>query len=139
MGGGNRGGREYFNWNQVKQMDNIDRDHYIGHSVMATMGRWQTFKDVLWYTRKGKNDKCRFLNEELSSIKKVEEETMKAIFEAKSYRSKLFELSYTPSVSFNQNHERTLTKNSRKIAINEKIKKENKLLKKKKIKTSLKI
>merc|ERR1712176_215743 len=123
MGGGNRGGREYFKWNQVKEMDNIDRDYYIGHSVMATMGRWQTYKDVLWYTRKGKEDECRSLNEELSSIRKVEKETMKAIFEAKSHDTKLFELSYTPSALSNQEHKGTLKRRSKKSSTNKKTKK----------------
>eukprot|EP00747_Dinoflagellata_sp_TGD_P170260 gnl/TRDRNA2_/TRDRNA2_201356_c0_seq1.p1 gnl/TRDRNA2_/TRDRNA2_201356_c0~~gnl/TRDRNA2_/TRDRNA2_201356_c0_seq1.p1 ORF type:complete len:300 (+),score=28.58 gnl/TRDRNA2_/TRDRNA2_201356_c0_seq1:58-900(+) len=49
--GGNRGGTAAFDWEQVKHMPVEDRDYYIGHSVMATHGRWQYNKDVHWYTR----------------------------------------------------------------------------------------
>ena len=37
--GGNRGGKDQFNWESVK--GDKDREFYLGHSVKATTGRWQ--------------------------------------------------------------------------------------------------
>lgn len=37
--GGNRGGKDQFNWESVKS--DKDREFYLGHSVRATTGRWQ--------------------------------------------------------------------------------------------------
>lgn len=37
--GGNRGGKDQFNWDNVKA--DKDREYYLGHSVKATTGRWQ--------------------------------------------------------------------------------------------------
>lgn len=37
--GGNRGGKDQFNWESVKS--DKDREFYLGHSVKATTGRWQ--------------------------------------------------------------------------------------------------
>ena len=37
--GGNRGGKDQFNWDNVK--GDKDREFYLGHSVKATTGRWQ--------------------------------------------------------------------------------------------------
>ena len=51
--GGVRGGRDQFNWEDVKARD--DRSYYLGASVKASVGRWQKNKDILWYTRDGSN------------------------------------------------------------------------------------
>lgn len=40
--GGNRGGKDQFNWDSVKS--DKDREFYLGHSVKATTGRWQKGK-----------------------------------------------------------------------------------------------
>lgn len=49
--GGNRGGKDQFNWESVKS--DKDREFYLGHSVKATTGRWQkgeltTLRAVQW-------------------------------------------------------------------------------------------
>lgn len=46
--GGNRGGKDQFNWESVKS--DKDREFYLGHSVKATTGRWQ--KGVFSFVRK---------------------------------------------------------------------------------------
>ena len=63
--GGNRGGKDAFNWDQVKSespvscclwalapdviclcADDPHRDYYLGHSVKAAVGRWQNGEGV---------------------------------------------------------------------------------------------
>lgn len=75
--GGTRGGRDQFNWENVKA--DKDREYYLGASVKALTGRWQKGKDVYWYTR-DKADKgeaaAKAREQELAAIKQREEQLM---------------------------------------------------------------
>ena len=72
---GSRGGRDQFNWEDVR--GDKDASYYIGHSVKALSGRWQKGKDVYWYTREQKKeDASAGYDEELRAVKAHEEQLM---------------------------------------------------------------
>jgi len=72
--GGVRGGQDQFDWEDVK----VDkhRESYLGHSVMAPVGRWQKGKDLHWYTKSGKTDAAMSKQQEKDAIKKMEAEAL---------------------------------------------------------------
>ncbi|RKP27295.1 kinase phosphorylation domain-containing protein, partial [Syncephalis pseudoplumigaleata] len=75
---GTRGGRDQFSWDKVK--DDKDRECYLGHSLMAPIGRWQKGRDLLWYT-KNKQDSSeeevrRQRQLEIQAIKEAEADAL---------------------------------------------------------------
>ncbi|KAI1001903.1 hypothetical protein K3495_g6300, partial [Podosphaera aphanis] len=80
---GSRGGVN-FSWSDVTTSQH--RENYLGHSVMAPVGRWQKGKDLTWYAKADNSNaipgeteeerRIRERKEEIRKIKDAEEDAL---------------------------------------------------------------
>ncbi|KAL9014074.1 MAG: hypothetical protein Q9173_001283 [Seirophora scorigena] len=75
---GSRGGRDAFKWEDVK--NDQHRENYLGHSLMAPVGRWQKNKDLSWYAKgddsQAATDAAAARVEEIRRIKEAEQDAL---------------------------------------------------------------
>ncbi|KAL9102241.1 MAG: hypothetical protein Q9163_002577 [Psora crenata] len=73
-----RGGRADFKWEDVK--DDVHRENYLGHSIMAPVGRWQKNRDLSWYAKSDTSpaalSAAEARKEELRKIKEAEQDAL---------------------------------------------------------------
>ncbi|KAA8896317.1 kinase phosphorylation protein-domain-containing protein [Sphaerosporella brunnea] len=78
-GDSSRGGHAEFSWDAVKE--DKDRENYLGHSLMAPVGRWQRGKDLTWYAKGETKDSATEEDQrqkEIRRIKQAEEDAIAA-------------------------------------------------------------
>jgi len=75
-----RGGRAEFSWDSVKE--DKDRENYLGHSLMAPVGRWQRGKDLTWYSKANSSSSQMTAEEqrkeEIRRVKEAEQDALAA-------------------------------------------------------------
>lgn len=73
-----RGGRGDFKWEDVR--DSQHRENYLGHSLMAPVGRWQKNKDLSWYAKNDTSSAATAAaearREEIRRIKQAESDAL---------------------------------------------------------------
>ncbi|RPB16151.1 hypothetical protein P167DRAFT_481484 [Morchella conica CCBAS932] len=83
-GDSSRGGRAEFKWEDVKE--DKDRENYLGHSLMAPVGRWQKGRDLTWYAKADSDSTLTAEQQRLEEIRRIKEAENDALSEALGFK-----------------------------------------------------
>ncbi|KAH0609793.1 uncharacterized protein H6S33_012339 [Morchella sextelata] len=83
-GDSSRGGRAEFKWEDVKE--DKDRENYLGHSLMAPVGRWQKGRDLTWYAKGDSDSTLTAEQQRLEEIRRIKEAENDALSEALGFK-----------------------------------------------------
>eukprot|EP00730_Choanoeca_flexa_P006489 TRINITY_DN12161_c1_g4_i4.p1 TRINITY_DN12161_c1_g4~~TRINITY_DN12161_c1_g4_i4.p1 ORF type:complete len:388 (+),score=44.60 TRINITY_DN12161_c1_g4_i4:70-1233(+) len=74
---GSRGGSGNFNWEDIKTEKYADYEQYLGHSVMAPIGRWQKNQDITWFNKNKKGEAMTASQRAAAERLRIEKEMIK--------------------------------------------------------------